>query len=498
MGPKWFSRERLGQVMLFLLLLLSYTYTFPRWADQSQNSRMDMVVAVVDDGTFRIDKYVSNTVDYAKVGDHYYSDKAPGPAFLGIPIYAGLRVLFDTPVVQRLMNQLASNPAFVATLRSYGSGILEQKVRLALALVAIALAVGAIPSALLGVLLYRAMARFTPRPWPRLLVVVGYALLTPAFAYANTFYSHQLSAALLFGAFYLVFMPAAPFSRWRLLGAGFLLAYAVICEYPAALMAGGIFIYALYRLWREDRWTRSVWMVPAAAVVGAAWLAYNTVVFGGPLKLGYSYSEQWLGVHNTGFMSLTWPHGEAMWGITFGLFRGLFVLSPLLLLAVPGLVWWWRSGEHRAAFWLAVYSVAAFFLFNSSSAMWWGGFAVGPRYVLPAVPFLALPIVFVFRDARRHWFWKAAGALLYLWSFVATWGLTLAEQAFPPGADLNPNPLVDYAWPNWLAGNIARNAGTLLHLRGPLSLAPLFALMAGLLFAWWRFCACAPAPKGAA
>jgi len=72
------------------------------------------------------------------------------------------------------------------------------------------------------------------------------------------------------------------------------------------------------------------------------------------------------------------------------------------------------------------------------------------------------------------------------WSFVATWGLTLAEQAFPPGADLNPNPLVDYALPNWLAGNIARNAGTLLHLPGPLSLLPLLLVVAGFGLMGWR------------
>jgi len=67
-------------------------------------------------------------------------------------------------------------------------------------------------------------------------------------------------------------------------------------------------------------------------------------------------------------------------------------------------------------------------------------------------------------------------ALLLAWSWVATWGLSLAEQAFP--SDAIRNPLIEYAWPNWLAGNIARNAGTLLGLRGPLGLLPLILLLA--------------------
>jgi hypothetical protein len=78
-----YTKKRI-ELLLFLLLISVYAYTFPRWADPNQNSRLNMVVAVVEDGTFRIDPYVSNTVDYAKVGDHYYSDKAPGVAFLGI------------------------------------------------------------------------------------------------------------------------------------------------------------------------------------------------------------------------------------------------------------------------------------------------------------------------------------------------------------------------------------------------------------------------------
>jgi len=90
--------ERLTAVLLFLVLLITYVYVFPRWADPNQNSRLDMVAAVVDDGTFQIDKYVTNTVDYAKVGEHYYSDKAPGVAFIGIPVYAGLKLVLNLPI----------------------------------------------------------------------------------------------------------------------------------------------------------------------------------------------------------------------------------------------------------------------------------------------------------------------------------------------------------------------------------------------------------------
>jgi hypothetical protein len=177
---------------------------------------------------------------------------------------------------------------------------------------------------------------------------------------------------------------------------------------------------------------------------------YNKLIFGGFFTLSYSESTLWTTDHGTGFMSLTYPHWDAIWGMTFGVFRGLFLLSPLLLLALPGFFFWWRAKAYRAELWVALGSVVVFFLFNSSSIMWWGGFSVGPRYLVPALPFLALPIAWVFiRWGDRLWF-RGLAILLYAWSFAATWGMTLAEQAYPP--DTLPNPYLQFLLPNWLKG----------------------------------------------
>jgi hypothetical protein len=477
-------------LILFLLLLLCSIYTLPRWADPNQNSRLDMVVAVVDDGTLQIDSYVENTVDYAKVGEHYYSDKAPGAAFLGIPVYAVLKVVFDRPIMDGLMDRLVGNEALKATLREEGTGLLEHKVRFAIAQMVLTLVVSALPTALMGVLMHRLLARFTVRLWPRIGVVLGYGLLTPAFAYAGAFYGHQLSAACLFAAFYLVYMGKEPLATVSLLAVGLLLGYSVITEYPSVLVAGILFLYTFCCL--ADR-RRIIWVLLPGVLIAIGWMVYNTAVFGSPLSLGYSYSELWTEQHHTGFMSLTIPRWQTLWGITFSPFRGLFVLSPLLLLALPGLVLWYRSGEHRGEFWVALASMLAMFLFNSSSAMWWGGYAVGPRYLLPMLPFMVLPIIFVFREWGNRLGIRIVVFVLFVWSLVATWGLTLAEQAFP--SDTLRNPLVEYAWPNWQAGNIARNIGMFLHLPGILSLLPLLVCVTALLGALW-FLACKdPASK---
>lgn len=462
--------------LIILTVLVASVYAFPRWADPNQNSRLDMVVAVVEDGTFQIDKYVDNTVDYAKMGDHYYSDKAPGTAFVGMPVYFVVKSILDTPLLAAVTDRLAKSDAFASTLRSEGSGVSTNKVEFAVAQVAISFVVAALPTAILCVLMFLLMTGITQSVWPRLAVALGYGLLTPAFPYANAVYGHQLAAALLFGSFYLAAARRGPLGAGRLLSIGLLFGFAFVTEYPVVLMIIVLGVYVWYRLIAEGHWARIFWVAAGGIVLAIPWMLYNTTIFGGPLNLGYSHSELWTAQHESGFMSLSLPTPAAIWGITFSPFRGLFLLSPWLLLAVPGFYMWWKSRSYRAEWWVAVGCVLSMIAFNGSSIMWWGGFAVGPRYILPMLPFLALPVLFVLIAWSRYlWFHVVAGAL-FTWSWIAVWGLSLAEQAFP--SDSIQNPLLDYALPNWASGNIARNFGTLLGLHGWISLVPLLVFLA--------------------
>jgi len=470
-------------LLLFFVLLLSFGYTFPRWADPNQNSRLDMVFAIVDDGSFQIDRYVANTVDYARVGGHFYSDKAPGIAFLGVPIYAAVRPLLNLPVVHALEARLAANEAFRSTLRPEGTGLLENKVRFAIVQVLLTFMLAAVPSALLGVGMYRWLAHVTPDARLRLAVVAGYGLLSPAFAYAGALYGHQLAAALLLGAFLLAYGGKDRIHPRRLAAIGALLAASVVIEYPAAIVGGAVGVYALILLSRQRRPFAALWIVLGALPFIAGWMVYNTAVFGAPWSLGYSSSTLWRAEHAVGFLSLTVPNLDSLWGITFSGFRGLFLLSPLLLLSALGFLPWWRSRELRAEWWLSAAASLGMIWFNASSGMWWGGFAVGPRYLLPGLPFLALGLAFALRDWKSSRYLWAIALTAGLWSWLATWGLTLAGQAFP--SDVFHNPLLEYAWPNWVVGNVARNLGTLVGLPGPSSLLPLAGAVGVLLLAGW-------------
>lgn len=73
---------------IFLILLACYAYFLPRWADWNQNSRFDLVRAIVEKGTLAIDDYAANMGDHATINGHIYSDKAPGLSFAAVPIYS--------------------------------------------------------------------------------------------------------------------------------------------------------------------------------------------------------------------------------------------------------------------------------------------------------------------------------------------------------------------------------------------------------------------------
>lgn len=464
-------------VTLFLLLLLCYGYFFPRWADWAQNSRMDMILAVVDQGTLRIDDYYTNTGDYAYFEGHYYTDKSPGPSLMGIPVYAAFKLAASLPPVAATLERAGNSEAFAQTLEEGGEGATVDRVYFAAALYAVTFCVISIPSALIGVVLFYFAASFAVKDAYAFWLALAYGLATPAFAYSGFFGQHQISAFGAFVSFWLFYrLRQGKGGAWVLWVTGALFGLALISEYTIALILAGVFFYAVYAL--ENRW--QVWkMVAAALPFGLAMAAYNLATFKTPLPVGYLYSPNYTDLHYEGFLSLTYPKPHALWGITFSPYRGLFFVSPFLLLGFLGLWYLWRRRENRAEWWVLTYSVVVFILYNSASVMWQGGYAVGPRYLVPMLPFLALPVVFVLNRWAGHKWPRIGIAALMLLSGAVVWAETIGGQSFP---DWSLNPLAERSLPALLEGNIARNLGMLLGLQGWLSLLPLAAAFALILW----------------
>src|ERR1700756_5856400 len=71
-------------ILVGVVSLFSFIY-FYEGGGWNQNSRFDLLRAIVERHTLQIDAYHQNTGDKAHFAGHYYSDKAPGLVFLAVP-----------------------------------------------------------------------------------------------------------------------------------------------------------------------------------------------------------------------------------------------------------------------------------------------------------------------------------------------------------------------------------------------------------------------------
>ncbi|MBI1878319.1 MAG: hypothetical protein HYR94_08860, partial [Chloroflexi bacterium] len=150
-------------------------------------------------------------------------------------------------------------------------------------------------------------------------------------------------------------------------------------------------------------------------------------------------------------------------------------------LAVVGFWAWWRMKQMGAEWAVCLWAFLSFFLFNGSSVMWEGGFSIGPRYLAPMLPFLVMGLgAFAARWGKTLWA-RGLTLLLAVWSILVIWAETIGGQNYP---DWTLVPLINYSLPKLMAGDIARNLGMALGLRGWDSLIPLglfLVVMLGLL-----------------
>ncbi len=359
---RWWRALARPEPALFALLLGAYAY-FYQAGGFNQNSRFDLVRAVVEQGTVRIDALHENAGDKAYHAGHYYSDKAPGSSLLGLPAYA-LADHFNggAPRSEEFLN----HAAYWTTLAS----------------IALPSALGALALFSLGGLLGMSLGA-------RVVLTLATGLGTAAFPYSTMLYGHQLCAALLVGAFWLlarVRHQASQRPGRELFSAGLLLGLAFMTEYTAALAIAALGLYALAF---GRSWARLGWLSLGAALPLLALALYHTDAFGGPLAFPYSYSTQ-VHRHLGVVLGMSMPAPLVLGRLLFGPYRGLFYSAPWLIAAVPGAAMFCASRRHRAEGLVCLAIVASLVCLNATLIDWEGGWTFGARYLVPAIPFLAL------------------------------------------------------------------------------------------------------------
>jgi hypothetical protein len=386
-------RER---AIVFFTLLAAYAWFFGG-SGFNQNSTFALTRALVERHQINIDPYAGNTADVSFHGGRTYSNKGPGLAVLATVPYAAMYAIHGAP----------ANPL---TLNVY--------------LYICTVVVCGISGAVLGLLIFLAASKRGANVIQALGIAFITGLGTPLFSYSTMLFPHVPAAMLIFLAYLALdgTLPRRPLVSGAAAGAATCVFYLVA---PLAVMLPFV---------ARDR--RDALKVIAGGLPFALALAlYQSAAFGSPFRTSIATENP--AFHEPGAVLgiLHFPQLDALWGLTFSPYRGLFFLAPILLIAIAGV---------RDRF--TIIGFAILLLANASFFGWHGGYAIGPRYLLHIVPFVALGLL---RTAARVRLLRTALATVsLLFNFAVT-----AVDPQPP--DSLTDPVLKYALPSLITGRAA-------------------------------------------
>lgn len=394
--PAPVDSDRSLRWLLFFFLWASFGY-FYHTGQHNEAARLDQIRAVVEHQQWEIDRLAGNTADVIEVGGHIYPNKAPGTTYLGVlPWWLFRTVLRATPLSDAAQGAASDYLTVLCTLGFF--------------------------SALTGLALFVFLARIGLTRPSALFFTLLYSLGTIAFPFSAVFFSHQLAASFLFLGFFLLWRQRAESApHWpELLLTGFLLGFAPVLEYPAAL---GTIIIGCYGLTNIGL-RRFPLFLAAGLAGGSLLLFYNWSAFHRLFFITYeSYQPgSAFSAHSHGLAGVSWPRPSVLAQITFVRQRGLFYANPWLVLIFPAVLTL-REAAWRRELVTCFLLVLAFFAFNAGfgdSIVYWGGaVSIGPRHLIPMLPFMAIPIALL---CRRRGFAIAAillGGISLLAMFLA-------------------------------------------------------------------------------
>ncbi|MCC6548391.1 hypothetical protein IT570_14630 [Candidatus Sumerlaeota bacterium] len=391
----------LAAVVLCGALLLMMICPNHRERGWNVNTRLALVFAVGELGRLEIDPFHETksleTMDKALFNGHYYSDKIFGVSLLALPFY-------------KMFGDVQSIDDTAWMLKNFCA---------------------ALPGAVAALLFFLLLVKTgTPPRWAVAITLFA-TLGTIWFGYSTVFYPYSLGICCALGALHVLFFPpAGRITPLNSASVGFLLGYTLLCDLIFAMLVAGIALVWLMRLadqigvvgmrafaqmrGQRIRATKAAFFILIGGIAGAAPLvlfaAYCHSIFGSfSVPYQYEVSDRFREGMSAGIMGVTAPRIDVLWFITFHPYRGIFYWSPIMLAAIAGCIVATRQyGKRRVIGWLGLYAFLAYLLFNAGYYMWWGGWCMGPRFLLPALPFALLGLGELVRDDKLSAYAKSS------------------------------------------------------------------------------------------
>lgn len=281
---------------------------------------------------------------------------------------------------------------------------------------------------------------------------------TIALAYSATLYQHHITSFLLLFSLYLLLDKAKFYTAFLVL---LFFGLSFFVEYPNVVFFLPILTLLLTRhVSIEELSDKSLLKIKSTLFIGVAGLLlsliptflYNSNAYGSPTQLAGT-------VRGIKSLTIDWETGSVQSGLekqntktALGFFkteklpnsmtvlltskdRGLVYFSPVVLLGLLGIYSLYKKRKDIA---YAVVGVIGVILLLYG--MWgdpWGGWAFGPRYLIPAIAFAAVLLGVAIHAYGRRWWFIILFAALFIYSSLVSLAGALTTNQLPPSVEID-------------------------------------------------------------
>ena len=438
-------RLKIFLAVFFLVNLFLSSYFIDAWLTPNAASRAIPVLTLYEDHSLIIDKYQNFTGDKAFINNHYYTDKAPLSTYLVYPFYVLYKTFSST---SDSVDHINKYPIYIweAVGMKDGRAFLFPKVNVPLVLGSFL--AGSVPFALLVGIIFFFIWKQQSEISPVLLAMLP-TFGTFLFALSGVYFGHLLSGLFLL----LTYIFLKHDKNYFL--AGIFVGLAFLTEYTTAI-CGPIWLFLIF--YNTKNFKKALLfcagIIPSLLFI----LYYNQITTGNKFDLLYNHAALAAFKEMKEQLGFRLPKLEAIWGLLFSSYRGLFFYAPILLLIVFYFAkqlfqYKWKSFTNNYLFLFAV----IYLLVNSSYYMWWGGWSFGPRHLTPiAMLVLYEGIIYLpkIKFPKIIFFILCAAGIFLAWSGKAT-----RIYMMPDDPSRFSNPLTSLILPDF--GQHKFNANTL-------------------------------------